>query len=254
MSLLASAASGFASGFIYGLGGMAVRATLVLHDPPAGKKSSGPGKERGRLVFGFNPEQLRVDKSAGWVRHKARRAHTATRPEFVGSQPRSLSLEIFLDAEFERSVQDHVEVLMGCCTPTPESVAARRPSPPWVRLQWGRLQSTAFTAVVTHVDANYTMFAADGLPLRAQCTMGLEEVGGPVARQNPTSGGLGGAGSHVLVQGESLASLAYRQYGDPAQWREVAQFNGIDDPAEVVPGERVVLPALAGEAGGGLDG
>ncbi|QCX82325.1 hypothetical protein C9F11_43735 (plasmid) [Streptomyces sp. YIM 121038] len=258
MSLpLSGFASGFASGAIAGnalgnalFGGALVRAALVVHDPPTGS-STVPGRERNRLVFHFNPESLQISKQSEWARHVAKCEAKASKPEFSGAQPRSLSLPILLDSGSTRgSVQDEAEMLMACCTPTPQSVAADRPSPPWVRLEWGRLRTMAFTAVVTHVDVTYTMFAGDGLPLRAECSLTLEEVGGAVARQNPTSGGPGGAGSHVLVQGESLASLAYRHYGDASRWREIARSNRIDDPDGVVPGDRLMLPTPADEGGG----
>jgi nucleoid-associated protein YgaU len=40
----------------------------------------------------------------------------------------------------------------------------------------------------------------------------------------------------TVVAGDSLASIAYREYGDPTMWRPLAAFNGIDDPLRAAAG------------------
>jgi hypothetical protein len=50
---------------------------------------------------------------------------------------------------------------------------------------------------------------------------------------------------HVVLEGESLATIAYREYGDPGLWRQVAEANRIDDPFRVRAGHRVLLPTVA---------
>jgi nucleoid-associated protein YgaU len=62
-------------------------------------------------------------------------------------------------------------------------------------------------------------------------------------RQNPTSGRDTVRRAHTLVEGDSLASVAYAEYGDPAAWRAVARFNGVDDPMRCAPGTRLLLPS-----------
>src|SRR5207253_4703089 len=56
----------------------------------------------------------------------------------------------------------------------------------------------------------YTMFKPDGTPMRAICTLDVEEIPSEPGRQNPTSGGLAARRSHTVVAGDSLASIAYR--------------------------------------------
>jgi hypothetical protein len=46
----------------------------------------------------------------------------------------------------------------------------------------------------------------------------------------------------VLIEGETLAALAWREFDDPGLWRALAAFNGIDDPFRVRPGTRVLIP------------
>jgi nucleoid-associated protein YgaU len=49
------------------------------------------------------------------------------------------------------------------------------------------------------------------------------------------------------VAGDSLALLAWREYGDATAWRAIAEANGIDDPMALVPGTELVVPGMRGE-------
>jgi nucleoid-associated protein YgaU len=62
-------------------------------------------------------------------------------------------------------------------------------------------------------------------------------------KQNPTSGALAVRRSHVVIAGDSLASVAYAEYGDASMWRLLANFNDIDDPLRVPQGTTLLLPA-----------
>ncbi|WP_329144495.1 LysM peptidoglycan-binding domain-containing protein [Streptomyces sp. NBC_01456] len=233
------------------LGGAPVRAALVIYDPPTGTGNA-PGPERGRVRFHFNPDRVQVGKQARWDRSPAPSSEEAARAQFVGAQPRTMTLEVFLDAgDFRSGVQDQVEKLLDCCAPTARSATAKPASAPWVRLEWGRSRTTAFLALVTQVDAAYTRFGHDGTPLRATCTVSLEEVGGSTPRQNPTSGGDGAVDTHLVVAGDTLAGLAWQAYGDPTRWRAIAAANGVDDPAQVPVGTVLVLPVLEERPSGG---
>jgi hypothetical protein len=48
---------------------------------------------------------------------------------------------------------------------------------------------------------------------------------------------------HVLVDGDTLMGIAYREYGDPAMWRVIAAANRVDDPLRLTPGRSLLLPA-----------
>ncbi|MGW1195794.1 CIS tube protein [Streptomyces sp. NPDC002536] len=232
-------------------GGAPVRAALVIHDPPTGASST-PGPERDRVRLQFNPDRIQVGKQARWDRSRSPSNGQAARAQFVGAQPRTMTLEVFLDAHGTREgVQERVEKLLGCCAPTARSTTAKPASAPWVRLEWGHARTTAFLALVTQVDASYTRFGHDGTPLRAVCTVSLEEAGGSVPRQNPTSGGDGPVDTHLVVAGDSLAGVAWQAYGDPGRWREIARANGLDDPARIPLGIVLVLPVLQEQAAGG---
>ena len=46
-----------------------------------------------------------------------------------------------------------------------------------------------------------------------------------------------------IVEGETLSQLAHEYLGDAGAWREIALANGIDDPFDLRPGRRIVIPS-----------
>ncbi|GAA3074455.1 hypothetical protein GCM10020000_69310 [Streptomyces olivoverticillatus] len=157
-----------------------------------------------------------------------------------------MTLEVFLDSSgrpTSDTVLKKVASLMSCCRVTGKSIAAKRPSPPWVVFQWGSFSTARFTAYVSSVEASYTLFGTTGVPIRATCQVRLHEIPRKTGRQNPTSGALTARRVHRVVAGDSLQSLAWREYGDATVWRAIAEANNIDDPARLPTGTELILPA-----------
>jgi nucleoid-associated protein YgaU len=218
-------------------------AFLELRDPPVDQGSMQPGPRRGRIDFQFNPKELTLAKTAKWSRSAQKGSKKSDVPQFTGAEPSKLSLEMFLDAsdtQDDRVVRT-VEQLFACCVPTEESHQKKKGSPPWVVFHWGAI--TSFTAFVSSVSVKYTLFTPGGLPIRGAATVAIEEIAGEQQRQNPTSGGLVPRTVHTVVAGDSLASIAWREYGDPTLWRPIAERNGIDDPMRLPPGTTLLVPA-----------
>lgn len=139
------------------------------------------------------------------------------------------------------SVVEPVEALFRCCVPTEDTQQNQKAVPPLVQLSWGTI--TSFPAFITSVQAKYTLFTPDGTPIRATCSVSMEEMPGDPLGQNPTSGALSAHAVHKVVAGDSLASIAFREYGDPAMWRSLAEANNIDDPIRLTVGTTLMVPA-----------
>ena len=236
----APSAAGYGSGAPTNL----QRAKLVVHKPPQAGGTAKPGAQMAEIAFQFNPKELSLSKNAKWNREAQPNAKKSGPPEFKGSDPCKLAIEMFLDATdtMDDKVVKKVEQLFTCCVATEESRQGGKGSPPWVIFKWGGM--TGFPAYVASVTAKYTLFTPAGLPVRAVCTVNLEEISGEQGGQNPTSGVLAVRDSHVLVAGDTLQSLAFRSYGDAELWREIAEANDIDDPMRLRPGTQILLPAL----------
>jgi hypothetical protein len=194
------------------------------------------------LECAFNPSEYSISKSAEWRGTPSSGARTAPTPEFVGTKPRNLKMKLLFDAwaSGQDSVTSAVDQLIAWCNPTASSISQARPSPPILAFTWG--QSAFFDAYLQSVDAQYTMFKPDGTPVRATVNVALVEVPNEPAGQNPTSGSLAGHRTATMVAGESLHSVAYREYGNAALWRGLAAENGIDDPLRVRPGTSIRIP------------
>lgn len=220
------------------------RAQLTIMEPPAAVGAR-PGGTLARLTLQFNPATLSLSKSTEWRRTPSRTAGQSALPEFVGSGPRSLSLDVFLDATatHDNSVEQAVEQLMLACVPTPSSLASKTPASPWVRFDWGTSKTTSFDGVMSNLAVSYTLFDVDGKPLRATCSLSIEEASVDPAGQNPTSGSRDARRTHRVVAGDSLALLAWREYGDATRWRTIAEANDIDDPMALTPGTELIVPA-----------
>ena len=221
------------------------KAQLSVYDPTASPTGSGdPGNKRGEVVFQFNPKEVTITKSAKWERKPSKAAKNAPPVQFLGADPAKMTLEMFFDATAARdgSVVVAVESLLACCVPTKESLGHKNGSPPIVVLHWGTTSS--FPAVVSSVSAKFTLFSSDGTPIRAVCSVSLEEMPGEEFRkQNPTSGSYDVHRIYRTVAGDSLASVAFAEYGDPTAWRPLAAFNAIDDPLRMPAGTVLLLPS-----------
>ena len=197
------------------------------------------------LKFRYNPSEYSVSKSARWSRTAAQGAESAGPAEFTGSDPTTISMEIFLDAFEEQGgdVSGDIRTLLSWTQPTETSRRQKRGRPPLLRFVWGKnLVLQSFTGFLKSVQAKYTMFRVDGTPVRATANITLEEYDAGTQGQNPTSGSREGRRAHVVTEGETLQSIAYEEYGQPALWRGLAVFNDIDDPLRVSPGSELLIP------------
>jgi nucleoid-associated protein YgaU len=126
--------------------------------------------------------------------------------------------------------------------------------PPMVIFQWGPPGEAFFyEGIINTVNVNYSRFAPDGSPIRAEVTIRMQEQPSLLSllATNPTSAGLPGRKAHTVSSGDSLARIATDRYGSPGRWRQIADCNGIDDPLRVRPGDRVYLPNPDELGGGG---
>ena len=220
------------------------RAYLQLFEPSKDASMHNPGPKLARIDFQFNPKELVIAKAASWSRKAGKGSAKSAPPQYQGPQPSKLALEMFLDSSQAQSgdVVAVVNKLLECCVPTSESQSQKKGSPPWVQFRWGSL--TGFMGYVASVSAKYTLFTSGGLPVRAACTLSLEELAGDPPKQNPTSGGLLPREIHRVVVGDTLAGIAYQEYANAGKWRALAEANGIDNPMKLKPGSQIMLPAV----------
>ncbi|MBS2964011.1 LysM peptidoglycan-binding domain-containing protein [Actinocrinis puniceicyclus] len=201
------------------------------------------------LTCQFNPSTVKLSKSAGWSTPPARNARDHPRPQFVGTGPQTLTLSLLFNAYGRDGgaaalpVATTVQKLLDWTQPTQRSQEAHRPEPPTIEFRWGA--HVTMTGFLKSVEVEYLLFDNDGTPLRASANVQLQALPQPTPGTNPTSGGISGRRGAQITQGDSLASIAQREYGDANLWRAIAIANDIDDPGRVPPGTGLLLPPRA---------
>lgn len=200
--------------------------------------------EKSCVVAMFNPSRLTVSRSVKWEDQKAAKRDN---PElqFTGADPSTLSIDLFFDTydtdQIEKkSVRIHTDKLRHLTTVEKHGSKHR---PPVCRLQWGQ-QAVFFQGVLTQLETQFTMFMDDGTPVRAtnKCTFKQWRSNlSDLQKQDLLSSDV--AKVWMVRQGQTLADIAAHEYGDPREWRAVAEANGIDNPMLLAPGRRLILPA-----------
>jgi nucleoid-associated protein YgaU len=209
-------------------------------------KNKGEAGARSDVEFTFNPSEYTLTSSTSW-KQTAAKGKNAPKSEFTGTLPQTLSMDVLLVSNWLDRVTDvYFEVgnLIWMTRPTEGSLAKGKPQSPVLRFEWGIL-SPAFDVHLKSVTVKHQEFDETGKPTRATASIVLEEVSDPPKKQNPTSGGPAGNRAHVVSDGDSLASIAFREYDDPALWRGLADLNGIDDPMRLRLGQRLIVPPIA---------
>jgi hypothetical protein len=198
------------------------------------------------LTCEFNPSSVKMSKSATWSTPPSRNAATHPRPQFVGTGPQTLTVNLLFNAygrdggTSTTPVSQAVQKLLDWTQPTQRSQDAHNPAPATLEFRWGALLT--MTGFLKSVSVDYLLFDNDGTPLRATASVQLQALPTPIPGTNPTSGGITGRRSAQTSEAESLASIAQREYGDAGLWRAIAIANDVDDPGRIPPGTRLLLP------------
>ncbi|MEJ5990266.1 peptidoglycan-binding protein [Ramlibacter sp. PS3R-8] len=110
----------------------------------------------------------------------------------------------------------------------------------------GGQRRNGFPCLLESIKQKFTLFSPDGVPLRATLTVLLREyrkLSDQLPELNRSSPDRSHV--HVLRQGDQLATVAHRYYDQVAEWRHVAEANGIDDPRRLMPGAVLRVPKIA---------
>ena len=127
----------------------------------------------------YNPRELTIEKSVPWTSHKATKQDDHDL-EFTGASPRTLGLELTFDGvETGLSVEQAVLDLAELATVrNPKATDEDHLRPHLVVAVWGD-KLTRFQGVIESLTTKYTMFLADGTPVRATCTVKIKEARKP---------------------------------------------------------------------------
>jgi nucleoid-associated protein YgaU len=195
------------------------------------------------LQVHLNPTSLKIEKAATVAQPAQPASPAGSAPVFVNTHTRKLTASIMFDAwSSQRDVAADVALLQSWLNPTALSLLAQAPEPPIVQLEWNEV--SGFPGYLKRANADYTLFAPEGRPLRAKVEIEIAELPDEPPRQNPTSGSEPGSRTRIVRERDTLQSLAWTEYRDTRLWRALALANGIADPLRIEPGTRLAVPPL----------
>jgi LysM repeat protein len=192
----------------------------------------------------FNPEEYTLNQDNNFA-SQAVPGLSGPLLQFVHGNMRTLEMELLFDTYLSHST-----------APTPPRDVRQETqrvvklmeidgdlhAPPVLRVSWASLQ---FRCVLARVSQKFIMFLPDGRPVRARLTVTFNEFidaereAREINRQTANFSKV-----HVVVQGETLSSIAARLYDNPQAWRPIAIVNGIADPRSIVVGQALQVPSL----------
>ena len=189
----------------------------------------------------FNPNTYSISKSLTWNAEVSNNLNASTLG-FGGSTNRDLTLELFYDVTETPDSDVRVE--------TNKVVALTRLKrdgiePPLVQITWGDdsqdLYNFPFIGVVSQLTQRFTLFRADGKPVRATLNVTFKEFLNTEIDQHETDPEFT---TRMVKRGDSMSSIAAEVYRDPALWRVIAEANQLDDPRHLPVGLRLNIPKL----------
>jgi nucleoid-associated protein YgaU len=199
----------------------------------------------------FNPTEYTLAKGAN-IAEIAIPGIDAPILQFVAGQTEKLTLDLFFDTTLQGGLGDGAKDVTEQTRQVYQlvKVQPKTHAPPRVRFVWG--QGLSFVAVVESVSQKFTLFAPNGVPLRATLSVTFREyktLEDQLKELNLQSADH--TRRYTVVQGDTLAGIAAREYGDPAQWRRIADKNlaRLPNPRRLVPGTELELPPAAPSRG-----
>ncbi len=205
------------------------------------------------VPFLFNPEEFSVDKSNHFEEIQIPGLGSSLF-QFVRGGARTLSLDLFFDT-YEQGMDVRIFTdritgwelsgLVGTLPAPLNGLMDIDPdlhAPPVCLFVWG---AYVFPCIIEKINKKFTMFLPSGIPVRATLSVTLREYvepemltkGLPLSSPDRTK-------RRIIKQGDSLWMIAAKEYGNPAKWRAIAEFNKIDNPRILEAGKEIVIPPL----------
>ncbi|TFG42798.1 MAG: LysM peptidoglycan-binding domain-containing protein [Bacteroidia bacterium] len=113
-------------------------------------------------------------------------------------------------------------------------------APPVCLFIWGTF---VFQCIIERITKKFTMFLPEGIPGRATLSVTLKkytELDVQIKETDKHSADL--TKMWTVIQGDNLWSIAAREYGNPADWRLIAEANDIDNHRILYPGQNLRIP------------
>ena len=196
----------------------------------------------------FNPPEYTIAKGAQ-IAEIAIPGIDAPILQFVRGQTRTLALELFFDTSRFGLSDDTVKDVRTLSDPVAQlgRIQPKTHAPPRIRFVWG--QGLSFRAIVDNVGQKFTLFSPSGIPVRATLTLSFKEY--QTLEEQLKALNLQSADHtkrRVVRSRDTLARIAFEEYGDASQWRLIADHEPnrrvLADLRRLPPGVELAIPAI----------
>lgn len=222
------------------------------------------GKEGKPIHVQFNPNEFTLEKGVQLAEINIP-GLDAPLQQFIRGQAEKLTVELFFDTTEDgmgkdaRSVTEYTDQMSLLVKIESDSHA-----PPVVTFHWNdhfpgglvpaetrkaggksNQSRTSFTGVVESVRQKFTLFNAEGVPLRATVNLTLREYRTlpeqlkQLNRNSPDK-----SHSHALQSKETLSTIAAQYWRRSEDWRYIADVNHIDNPRRLEAGRVLAIPVI----------
>ena len=231
----------------------------------------------------FNPSTITLTKATHWNKSTQNESDTGEQ-QFVGGEPAIFQIDLFfdtyegVDSPTQSLMQAGLGAIANLATPSilypflPASavsvteytnrvrdltlIDSKLKRPPRCRIAWGHSfdkSGLLFEGYLKEVTQTFTLFLADGTPVRATlgCTFEEYQSSEDAKRKNPGSSARDDDPIYVVRRGDTLSSIAYQEYDDPSEWRVIARENNITNPRDIQPGQVLTIPVLRSNSSSG---
>jgi len=205
----------------------------------------------------YNPERYTLNKGVQYAEINIPGLDSPVL-QFVRGQNEKITVELFYDTTDRGMVGGVTDVR----TETVKiydllKILPSTHAPPRCKLQWGEGgqlfsfgSSLESRCVLESVSEEFSLFSPEGVPLRAKLNVTFREyktVEEQVA-ENPRHSA-DRTKVRLVQRGQTLSLISWLEYGDPTQWRRIADKNALANPRIVPPGTALRIPrAVPGSA------
>jgi len=196
----------------------------------------------------FNPEEYSVNRDNNFAQ-TAIPGLSAPILQFVHGNMQTLEMELFLDTfeshrEGNRVLNQAGEDVRHLTSKITDmmNIDATTHAPPVLVFTWASL---SFTCVLARASQKFILFLPNGTPVRARLQVTFNEFSNAEFEAQALKLETADFSKlHVVGGGETLSSIAFLKYVNPALWRPIALANNIDDPRTLPVGLRLLVPQL----------
>jgi hypothetical protein len=202
----------------------------------------------------FNPERYTVNKAVQ-IAEIGIPGLDSPVLQFVRGQNEKITMELFYDTtthglgDGAQDVREDTKKVYQLLKILPETHAPPRCKLVWLNEMFSYGWAPAARCVLESVTEEFSLFSSGGVPVRAKLNVSFREyktIESQLQEKPRHSGDR--TKVRTLKPRQTLSALAWQEYGDPAEWRPIAEANDIANPRFVDPGMQFTVPKITGGA------